>query len=91
MKQHLPALFAILSVLSALTGCEPHGPAAKVEDHIDEVMETGLHAGEPTALPAPRPEPEVMAQQQKRHRQVLEQASRAAEQKLDEILQDTRP
>ncbi|AEY01284.1 hypothetical protein GU3_07640 [Oceanimonas sp. GK1] len=78
--------------LALLTGCDPQGPAADVGDHIDEVVETGFASDASPTLPAEaRPEPEVIEQQKKRHEQVVQQASKEAEEKLDEILQNTQP
>ncbi|WP_107850454.1 hypothetical protein [Oceanimonas marisflavi] len=86
-----PTFIALAFSLTLLAGCEPQGPAAGVEDHIDEVVETGFSSGTSPALPPEaRPEPGVIEQQKKQHQQVVKQASREAEQKLDEILQNTQ-
>ncbi|MCC4265129.1 hypothetical protein [Oceanimonas baumannii] len=75
-----------------LTGCDTQGPGpvADVGDHIDEVVENGVHSETTPELPAEaKPEPEVIEQQKKHHQQVVEQASKEAEDKLNAILNAT--
>ncbi|OXY82956.1 hypothetical protein [Oceanimonas doudoroffii] len=85
-------LTALTLSLALLAGCEPQGPAADVEDHIDEVVQAGFNTEPSPNLPAEaRPEPEVIEQQKKQHQQVVEQASQEAENRLADILEATQP
>ncbi|MDP5291572.1 hypothetical protein Q9290_04625 [Oceanimonas sp. CHS3-5] len=88
MKKFISSALALSLML--LAGCEPQGPAANVEDHIDEVVNTtDSVSAPPVRTRQPAPAPEVTEQQKQQHRQVIEQASQEAQNKLEQILENS--
>ncbi|MDX1269216.1 MAG: hypothetical protein R3311_17740 [Oceanisphaera sp.] len=91
MRIFIPAVF--VTALLALTGCEPQGPASDIGDNIDQVLDNTVSSSAPrqleTLAPASTPDPEVIEQQKEDIRHVVEDASQEAEQRLDEILENT--
>lgn len=91
MRIFIPAVF--VTALLALTGCEPTGPASDIGDNIDQVLDNTVSSSAPrqleTLAPASAPDPEVIEQQKEDIRHVVEDASQEAEQRLDEILENT--
>lgn len=91
MRIFIPAVF--VTALLALTGCEPQGPASDIGDNIDQVLDNAVSSSAPqqveTLAPASAPEPEVIEQQKEDIQHVVEDASQEAQQRLDEILENT--
>ncbi|MBL1378059.1 hypothetical protein [Zobellella iuensis] len=91
MKKVIPA--ALLATLFALSGCDEPGPTADVGDKIDEVMQQA--ASQPEAYQdeaadlATEPKPEMLEQQKEEFQQAIEEASREAEDRLNEIMDRT--
>ncbi|ART78979.1 hypothetical protein [Oceanisphaera avium] len=90
----------VLSALLGLTACEPSGPAADIGDNIDQVADTQQNnASEPSAPAAVNdtnnevqknaPEPEVITEQKEQIDQANKEASVEAEERLNEILEET--
>lgn len=88
----------LLTALLGLTACEPKGPADDIGDNIDQVLENQAAADsqlrdEAAATTQPdmvgTPEPEVIEQQKEEIASVTEEASQEAEQRLNEILENT--
>lgn len=84
-----PLLLAVIFTLG-LSGCEEKGPAADIGDNIEQVVEN---------QPAPErmenneirtePDPEVLEQQKQEFEKVVEEASKEADDRLNEILDNT--
>ncbi|WP_375055283.1 hypothetical protein [Zobellella sp. DQSA1] len=91
MKKVIPA--ALLAALLGLSGCEEQGPTADVGDKIDEVMQQAASQPEPyqngTADLDTEPKPETLEQQKEEFQQAIEEASREAEDRLNEIMDRT--
>ncbi|GGB49087.1 hypothetical protein GCM10011502_22950 [Oceanisphaera marina] len=88
----------LLTALLGLTACEPKGPAADIGDNIDQVLENQAAADSQLRDEAAAatqsetvsaPEPEVIEQQKEEIAIVTEEASQEAEQRLNEILENT--
>lgn len=91
----------VLSALLGLSGCEPTGPAADIGDNIDQVADTQDNSTvEPAKdtttfndansdAPVNAPEPEVITEQKEQIDQANQEASLEAEERLNEILEET--
>lgn len=88
----------LLTALLGLTACEPKGPAADIGDNIDQVLENQVEsdsqlrddAAAATEINNPSaPEPQVIEQQKEELAIATEEATQEAEQRLNEILENT--
>ncbi|ATG73615.1 hypothetical protein CGX12_09850 [Zobellella denitrificans] len=91
MQKFIPA--ALLAVLVGIVGCEEKGPTDDIGDNIDQVMEKAASQPEPVldenAARETTPSPEALEQQKEEFQQAIEEASREAEDRLNEILENT--
>lgn len=79
----------LLTLLLALTGCEQKGPAADIGDNIDQVVENTERLAETRPPAEARPDPEVLEQQKQEFEQVVQEATREAEDRLGDIMEST--
>ncbi|PSJ43888.1 hypothetical protein [Zobellella taiwanensis] len=79
----------LLTLLLALTGCEQKGPAADIGDNIDQVVENTERPAETRPPAEARPDPEVLEQQKQEFEQVVQEATREAEDRLGDIMEST--
>lgn len=82
----------LFSALLGLAGCEPQGPANDIGDNIDQVNKAGSSQSEPASRvreEAAPPEAEVIEQQKEEIDSEVEGASQEAEERLNEIMEDT--
>ena len=91
MQKWIPAV--LLATLVGLAGCEEKSPTSDIGDNIDQVMEQAASQPEPMmdeeAARETTPSPEGLEQQKEEFQQAIEEASREAEDRLNEILENT--
>ncbi|PSJ47341.1 hypothetical protein C7H85_00435 [Zobellella endophytica] len=84
-----PLLLALIFTLG-LSGCEEKGPAADIGDNIEQVVE---NQPEPARMEnngvRTEPDPEALEQQKQEFEKAVEEASKEADDRLNEILDNT--